>query len=90
MLYEVQLRLQGYTSTSTGVTDHTVTLLSAFMECLPKDGVANIAEDILNSNDDEGLRALAQHLLTAVLIPSKYLLEPNMLLSEKLYYAPSH
>lgn len=89
MLHEVRLRLQGYTSASTGVTDHTVTLLSAFIECLPKNGVVNIAQDILNSNN-EGLRMLAQHLLTAVLIPSKYSLEPNMLQCEKLYYAPSH
>ena len=71
MLHDVQVRLQGYTST--GEDDHTVKLLSAFIECLPKDGVVNIAEDILNLSNDEGLCALAQHLFDAVLMPSRYL-----------------
>ena len=70
-LHDVRGRLQSYTAT--GVEDYTIKLLSAFLECLPKDGVMNIAEDILDtgsSNNDAGLRALAQHLLTAILVPS--------------------
>ena len=63
MLHDVQVRLEGYTST--GADDNTVKLLSAFIECLPKDGMVNIAEDILNLSNDEGLCALATKNVTA-------------------------
>ena len=70
-LHDARGRLESYTATR--AEDYTIKLLSAFLECLPMDGVMHIAEDILNtgsSNNDAGLRALAEHLLTAVLVPS--------------------
>lgn len=55
-----------------GTTDHTVSILEAFSKCLPRDGAWNIAGDIMGCDSGKSLRELANHLLTAVLIPCEY------------------
>lgn len=54
--------------------DTIVTILENFVKYLPHDGAQNIVDDILNCDSDEKLRSLANHLLTAVLVPSECLL----------------
>jgi len=57
-----------------GPRDNTVTVLEATVRHLPRDGARNVSDDILGCNSDEKLRQLASHLLTAVLVPSQYII----------------
>ncbi|KAL0640252.1 hypothetical protein Q9L58_000530 [Maublancomyces gigas] len=66
---DVRAKLGGYELT--GARDSTVSILENFVRCLPRDGARNICKDIIGCNCDEELRHLADHLLTAVLVPMK-------------------
>ena len=74
MLSNVNKKLASYQPL--GTDDNSVDVLKAFTQYLPRDGKLNICDDILLCSSDEGLRALATHLKTALLIPSMYLLNP--------------
>ena len=67
----VEKKLAGYEIAST--TDRTPTILSAFTNELPRDGASNLQEDILECSDDRTLRQLANHLVSAILVPCMYL-----------------
>lgn len=66
----IEAKLASYQPT--GGTDPTITILKAFVLYLPQDGARNISQDILDCNSNSELRSLANHLLTAVLVPSEY------------------
>lgn len=66
----VRKKLASYQQT--GINDPVVTILENFVQYLPRDGTQNISNDILDCDSDEKLRKLANHLLTAVLVPSEY------------------
>lgn len=64
-----KLAVYGVAST----TDRTPTILSAFANELPRDGASNLQQDILECSNDSTLRQLANHLVSAILIPCMYL-----------------
>jgi hypothetical protein len=72
MLSDVNKKLASYQPLST--SDNSVVVLKAFTQYLPRDGMRNIYDDILDCSSDEELRILATHLMTALLVPSMYLL----------------
>jgi len=72
MLSDVNKKLASYQPLST--SDNSVVVLKAFTQYLPRDGMRNICDDILDCSSDEELRILATHLMTALLVPSMYLL----------------
>lgn len=67
----VEKKLAAYEVAST--TDRTPTILSAFTNELPRDGASNLQQDILECSNDSSLRQLANHLVSAILIPCMYL-----------------
>lgn len=69
MLSDVNKRLASYQPLST--SDKSVVVLKAFTQYLPRDGMRNICDDILDRSSDEELRELATHLTTALLAPMK-------------------
>lgn len=52
--------------------DNVVQLMDAFMEYLPKDGSVRLMQDVISLDEDEKLRQLKEHLVGAILKPSKY------------------
>jgi hypothetical protein len=73
MLSDVNARLASYQPLSP--SDNSVVVLKAFTQHLPRDGIRNICDDILDRSSDEELRELATHLTAALLAPSMYLLD---------------
>lgn len=67
----VEKKLAAYEVAS--ITDRTLTILSAFTNELPRDGASNLQKDILECSDDRTLRQLANHLVSAILVPCMYL-----------------
>jgi hypothetical protein len=51
--------------------DMSVKVLSALVNLLPRDGGQNICQDILSCGSNGELRMLANHVTSAVLVPSK-------------------
>src|SRR6266700_935585 len=73
-LGDVNKRLDSYQPLST--SDNSVDVLKAFTQHLPRDGMQNLFDDILDCSSDERLRALATNLMGALLVPSMYFLNP--------------
>jgi hypothetical protein len=63
-----RLRVERYKENEL-ISDETSKILFAFLDCLPPDGLCNIVEDIKNASD---LRALADHYVSNILIPSMF------------------
>lgn len=63
----VEQRLAAYELVST--TDRTPSILTAFTTELPRPGAFNLRKDILESPDDGALNQLANHLISAILVP---------------------
>jgi hypothetical protein len=51
-------------------SESTSRILNAFLDHLPPDGLAVVANDIVDGKDD--LRQLADHYLSSILIPGKF------------------
>lgn len=51
--------------------DNVVQLMDAFMKYLPKDGSVRLMQDVISLDEDEKLRQLKEHLVDAILKPSK-------------------
>lgn len=68
----VEQRLAAYEVVST--IDRTPSILTAFTNELPRDGASNLRKDILECPDDGALQQLANHLISAILVPCMYLL----------------
>ena len=48
-------------------------ILLAFLDHLPLDGLCNVCEDIIQAQDDpNGLRELAEHYVSNILVPSMF------------------
>ena len=63
----VEQRLAAYELVST--TDCTPSILTAFTTQLPQPGAFNLRKDILECPDDGTLHQLANHLISAILVP---------------------
>lgn len=55
-----------------GANDHTQTILNAFVNELPQDGASNLRKDTLECSDDRKIQQLANHLVSAILVPCMY------------------
>lgn len=71
LLYDVDERLTAYAPIN--AKDRTTTILLSVVRYLPLDGAINIHDDIMQSDTDDQLRALAVSLLTSVLTPCKFI-----------------
>ena len=63
----VEQRLAAYESVSS--TDCTPSILTAFTTQLPQPGAFKLRKDILECPDDGTLHQLANHLISAILVP---------------------
>lgn len=55
-----------------GANDHTQKILNAFVNEFPQVGALNLRKDILECSDDRKIQQLANHLVSAILVPCIY------------------